>query len=366
MSAQPIRVLIVDDSAVVRKLVSDVLKADPGIEVVGTAMDPYIARDRIKELNPDVITLDLEMPRMDGLTFLKILMEQHPLPVIIMSSLTQQGSTYALEALRLGAFDVLSKPSGAYSFGNLGPQLIACIKATVGARLPRGRAATATATAAPFPVARPNLPTRPGPAREVILLGASTGGTEALREVLTHLPTGLPGIAIVQHIPAVFSKAFADRLNQLCAFEVREAVDGDRLTPNLALIAPGNFHMMLSWQVDHYYVRITDGPPVWHQRPAVDLLFKSAADCGAAPHALAGIFTGMGKDGAEGLLRLRQRGATTFAQDEASSIVYGMPRAAWEIGAAQRQVALERAAPLITQHFATTAPPFARPVALKP
>lgn len=361
MSDRPIRVLIVDDSAVVRKLVSDALKTDPAIEVVGTAMDPFVARDRIKELNPDVITLDLEMPRMDGLTFLRILMEQHPLPVIIMSSLTQRGSTCALEALRLGAFDVLSKPSGSYSFGNLGPQLIACIKGTVGARLRRRPAAVVV----PPVVTRPTPPPRFGSARQVILLGASTGGTEALREVLTNLPAGLPGIAIVQHIPAVFSKAFAERLNQLCAFEVREAVDGDRLTSNLALVAPGNFHLLLQWQVDHYRARVIDGPPVWHQRPAVDLLFKSAADCGAAPHALAGIFTGMGKDGAEGLLRLRQRGATTFAQDEASSIVYGMPRAAWEIGAAQRQVSLERAATLITQHFAAAGPP-PRPVPASP
>ncbi len=348
MPERPIRVLIVDDSAVVRKLVSEALKADPGIEVVGTAMDPFIARDRIKELKPDVITLDLEMPRMDGLTFLRILMEQHPLPVIIMSSLTQRGSTCAIEALRLGAFDVLSKPSGSYSFGDLGPQLIACIKATVGARLRRSPAAVA----APALAVRQAPPARLGSGRQIILLGASTGGTEALREVLTRLPAGLPGIAIVQHIPAMFSKAFADRLNQLCAFEVREAVDGDRLTPGLALVAPGNFHLLLQWNVDHYRARVTDGPPVWHQRPAVDLLFKSAADCGAAPHVLAGIFTGMGKDGAEGLLRLRQRGATTFAQDEASSIVYGMPRAAWEIGAAQRQVPLDRAASLIIQHYA--------------
>lgn len=355
MLERPIRVLIVDDSAVVRKLVSDALKTDPAIEVVGTAMDPFIARDRIKELRPDVITLDLEMPRMDGLTFLRILMEQHPLPVIIMSSLTPRGSTCALEALRLGAFDVLSKPSGSFSFGNLGPQLIACIKATVGAKV-RARSPGA---AEPKPVVRPSpagvrsLATVVRHPRSLILLGASTGGTEALREVLTHLPAGLPGIAIVQHIPALFSKAFADRLNQLCAFEVREAVDGDRLSPNLALVAPGNFHLLLQWNIDHYRARVIDGPPVWHQRPAVDLLFKSAADCGAAPHTLAGIFTGMGKDGAEGLLRLRQRGATTFAQDEASSIVYGMPRAAWELGAAQRQVPLDRAAPLIIQHYAT-------------
>ncbi len=349
MSAtQPIRVLIVDDSAVVRKLVSDALKSDPEIEVVGTAVDPYIARDKIKELNPDVITLDLEMPRMDGLTFLKIIMEQRPLPVIIMSSLSQRGSDYALEALRLGAFDVLAKPGGPYSFGDLGPQLIARIKATAGARVGRTRA-----PAAPLPIRPAPVTHRHGSARNVILLGASTGGTEALREVLTRLPAGLPGIAIVQHIPPVFSKSFADRLDQLCAFDVREAVDGERLTPNLALIAPGNFHLMLQWRADHYVVRVVNGPQVWHQRPAVDLLFKSAVDCGAAPHAIAGVLTGMGKDGAEGLLRLKEKGATTFAQDEASSVVYGMPRAAWENGAAQRQISLERVADYITHHHET-------------
>ena len=195
-------------------------------------------------------------------------------------------------------------------------------------------------------------------ARQVILLGASTGGTEALREVLTRLPAGLPGIAIVQHIPPIFSKAFADRLNTQCAFEVREAVDGDRLTPGLALVAPGNFHLMLQWQGDHYRARVTGGPQVWHQRPAVDLLFKSAADCGAAPHAIAGVLTGMGKDGAEGLLRLRELGATTFAQDEASCVVYGMPRAAWENGAAQRQLSIDRVADFIV-HPTTDVPALA-------
>lgn len=351
MSARPIRVLVVDDSAVVRKLVSDALKSDPEIEVVGTAVDPYVARDKIKELNPDVLTLDLEMPRMDGLTFLKIVMEQRPLPVIIMSSLSQRGSDYALEALRLGAFDVLAKPGGPYSFGDLGPQLIARIKASAGARLRRSRAPAAPLRARPGPV------TRAGSARDIILLGASTGGTEALREVLTRLPNGLPGIAIVQHIPPVFSKSFAARLNQLCAFEVREAVDGEKLTPGLALIAPGNFHMMLQWQADHYRVRVVNGPQVWHQRPAVDLLFKSATDCGAAPHALAGILTGMGKDGAEGLLRLREKGATTFAQDESTCVVYGMPKAAWENGAAQRQIPIDRVADFITHHYEAATPP---------
>lgn len=352
MLARRIRVLIVDDSAVVRKLVSDALGADPAIEVVGTAIDPYIARDKILQLKPDVITLDLEMPRMDGLTFLKILMEQHPLPVIIMSSLSQRGSEYAMEALRLGAMDVLAKPGGSYSFGDLGPQLIARIKACVGARV-RGNALSAPAHAlTPSRAASPR-PVSPRAGSGVILLGASTGGTEALREVLTGLPDGLPPIAIVQHIPPVFSRHFAERLNQLCAFEVREAVDGERLCPGLALVAPGNFHLLLCRQGTHWGVRVVSGPPVWHQRPAVDILFKSAVDCGAARHAIAGVFTGMGKDGAEGLLRLRQNGATTFAQDEASSVVYGMPRAAWENGGAQQQIPLDRAADFIVRQVET-------------
>lgn len=342
MSAAPIRVLVVDDSAMVRKLVTDTLSTDPEIEVVGTAVDPYVAREKMAKLNPDVLTLDIEMPRMDGLTFLKILMEQRPMPVIIMSSLTQKGSHHALDALRLGAFDVLAKPGGPFSFGDLGPQLIERIKATRGARLRRG--------VIPTPVAPARRPTaRVAAGREIILLGASTGGTEALRHVLTHLPGDLPGIAIVQHIPPVFSKTFADRLNELCELEVREAVDGDCLRPGLALVAPGNFHMMLQWVHDHYQVRVTAGPAVWHQRPAVDILFKSAADAGAGPHAVSGILTGMGRDGAEGLLRLREKGAVTFAQDEASSVVYGMPRAAWENGAAQRQVPLDRMADFIVR-----------------
>ncbi len=365
-----IRVLIVDDSAVVRKLASDALASDPDIEVVGTAVDPYMARDKLRELSPDVLTLDLEMPRMDGLTFLRLLMERRPMPVIVMSSLTQRGSEYALEALRLGAIDFLGKPSGSYSFGNLGPQLIAKVKTAAAARVRALAPSPAPPPAAATPTPRPQGGNAPRPAvspfraaapkatidparlrqldpRSVILLGASTGGTEALRDVLTHLPGNLPGIAIVQHIPAMFSKAFADRLNTLSALEVREAVDGDRLAPGRALIAPGNFHMMLQWAGDHYRVRVVDGPPVWHQRPAVDLLFKSAADCGAAPHAVAGILTGMGKDGAEGLKKLRDRGATTFAQDEASCVVYGMPKAAWECGAAQIQVPLDRIAPYL-------------------
>ncbi|HEY5228245.1 MAG TPA: chemotaxis response regulator protein-glutamate methylesterase [Opitutaceae bacterium] len=358
MLTRPIRVLVIDDSAVVRRMVSDALSMDPEIEVVGTAVDPYAARDKMRELNPDVLTLDLEMPRMDGITFLKIVMEQHPLPVIIMSSLTKEGSVHALEALRLGAFDVIAKPGGPYTFGKLGARLIESIKNSVGAKLLLKRPAIEAPVAAPR---RAEFDHCANP-RNVILMGASTGGTEALRDVLTCLPDGLPGIAIVQHIPPIFSKAFADRLNDQCQFEVREAVDGDRLEPGLALLAPGNFHMMLRWQRDHYRVQVTDGPQVWHQRPAVDLLFKSAADCGAGPHALAAIFTGMGKDGAEGLLRLREQGAATFAQDEATSVVYGMPKAAWEIGAAQKRVPLHHAAEYIIQHHENTG----RPAPLSP
>ncbi len=375
----PIRVLIVDDSAMVRKLVSDALQNDPDIEVVGTAVDPYAARDKMLKLNPDVLTLDIEMPRMDGLTFLKILMEQRPMPVIIMSSLTQKGSHYALDALRLGAFDVLAKPSGPYSFGDLGPQLIERIKATRGSRWRRALTPAAEPPPAPRPpkgelreppaalagtaVRRPIVTPPAARAgthgthpRDIILLGASTGGTEALRTVLQRLPGTLPGIAIVQHIPPVFSKTFADRLNELCELEVREAVDGDRLYPGLALIAPGNYHMMLQWMHDHYQVRVTGGPAIWHQRPAVDLLFKSAADCVPSGHAVAGILTGMGRDGAEGLLKLKERGAVTFAQDEATSVVYGMPRAAWENGAAQRQLPVERVADFLIRHREAAGP----------
>ncbi len=341
-----IRVLIVDDSAVVRRLVRETLGADPELEVVGTAADPYEARDQIARLAPDVLTLDLEMPRMDGLTFLGLLMERRPLPVVIMSSLTARGSEFALEALRLGAVDVVAKPGGATPLSEIGVQLVAKVKAA--ARVSIRPAVRATAVAGRSP-ARGEAARRPDP-RAAILLGASTGGVEALREVLTALPADLPGIAIVQHIPALFSKAFATRLDALCALEVREAVDGDRLLPGLALVAPGNYHLLLHWTGSHHQVRLTGGPAVWHQRPAVDLLFKSAADTGNSSHFLAGVLTGMGRDGAEGLLQLRKLGAMTFAQDEASSVVYGMPRAAQEIGAAQTVLPLGGIATWLNRH----------------
>lgn len=337
-----IRVLVVDDSALVRKLARDTLNADPEIEVVGSAADPYEARDLIAKLSPDVLTLDLEMPRMDGLTFLALLMERRPMPVVVMSSLTSRGSDHAYEALRLGAVEVIGKPGGSYSFSEAAPQFVAKVKAAARARLgPRGGGNFGGA-AAGFgrPVPNPGLPDP----RAVILLGASTGGVQALHEILSQLPNGLPGIAIVQHIPPLFSKTFAERLNEKSDLEVKEASDGDRLRPGMALVAPGNFHLQLNWNGREYLARVTSGRPLWHQRPAVDLLFASAADAGAARHCVAGVLTGMGVDGAEGLLRLRGTGATTFAQDEETSVVYGMPRAARENGAAQTVLPLDRIA----------------------
>lgn len=345
-----IRVLIVDDSAVVGKALTDALEADAEIEVVGTAPDPYRARDKIAALKPDVLTLDIEMPRMDGLTFLRILMAERPMPVIILSSATQSGSHQALAALRLGAVDVLGKPHGPYSLGELGHQLRERIKAAAAARVRRtDRIVPGDGNEAPLLRPAENSradalraldPARRHHPRRLILLGASTGGTEALHTVLTRLPGDMPPIAIVQHIPAIFSNALAHRLDAQCELEVREAVDGDLLVPGLALIAPGNHHLLVDWAGDGYRARVVSGPQVRHQRPAVDLLFKSAADC-AGPHAIAGILTGMGNDGAEGLLKLRAQGAFTFSQDEASSAVYGMPRAAWETGGSQHQVPLD-------------------------
>ncbi len=331
-----IRVLIVDDSSVVRKMIADALAGDPAIEVVGAAVDPYMARDMIQELNPDVLTLDIEMPRMDGITFLKILQQHRPIPVIIISSLSTAGSRAAIAALEAGAIDVLAKPTSAFSIGTLGDQLAMRIKAAAVARRVSpefARLAGAAAGAARVPRAGGYHP------RQLILIGASTGGTEALKEVLTRLPDGLPPIAITQHIPAHFSRAFAERMNTLCNFEVREAVEGDELRPGLALVAPGDYHMTLGWSGSGVRVALNQKPPVHHCRPAVDVMFRSALTLPGA-RIVAGILTGMGSDGAIGLLALKQAGARTFAQDEATSVVYGMPRAAVEMGAVDRVLPL--------------------------
>lgn len=335
-----IRVLVVDDSAVVRHVISEALNQDPEIEVVGTACDPYIARDKIVELNPDVLTLDIEMPRMDGLTFLKILQERRPLPVVVISSLTHKGSQAALTALELGAVEVLAKPNSSWSIGELRDHLAKHVKAAARARIVRRPGTTASQVARP-----PHGVTGPVRfhARQLMLVGASTGGTEAIKSMFCQLPDGLPGICVVQHIPPIFSKAFADRLNEHCAFEVREAVDGDLVRPGLALIAPGDYHMQVQWIGTGYQVRLSQTPPIHHVRPAVDLLFDSAADC-AGPHAVAVILTGMGSDGAKGMLKLKAAGAETIAQDEQTCMVYGMPRAAAELGAVNQVLPLDKIA----------------------
>jgi two-component system chemotaxis response regulator CheB len=336
-----IKVLIVDDSAIVRKLLAEALAGAADIEVVGTAPDPYVARDKILSLRPDVLTLDVEMPRMDGITFLKKLMRFHPMPVVVISSLGQASSKIALEALQFGAVEVLAKPGGPYSVGELQHDLPHKIRAAAQARLTRAPSEAAVPVAV-----RPRVPPagfHPGNPSTVIAIGASTGGTEAIREVLMDFPAACPGILVVQHIPPVFSSAFANRLNELCRMQVKEAADGDRLTPGLALVAPGNFHMTLRKTGGEYRVAVEDGPRVCYQRPAVDVLFESVASA-AGRDAIGALLTGMGADGAEGLLKMKRAGAKTIAQDEASCVVFGMPREAIRLGAVDHVLPLNRIA----------------------
>jgi two-component system, chemotaxis family, protein-glutamate methylesterase/glutaminase len=327
-----IKVLIVDDSAIVRKVLTEALSAEVDIEVVGTAPDPYVARDKILSLQPDVLTLDIEMPRMDGVTFLKKLMHHHPMPVIVISSLGAASSRAALDALEAGAIDVLAKPGGPQSVGDLRLSLASKIRAAKVARL-RTPAARAAAPPARMPMGQPF------PASAVIAIGASTGGTEAILKVLVGLPENCPGIVVTQHIPAVFSRSFANRLNELCAIRVREAEDGDKIEPGLALVAPGNFHMLLKRSPTGYRVEIKDGPMVCYQRPAVDVLFHSVAQA-AGSNATGAILTGMGSDGAMGMLAMKKAGARTIAQDEASCVVFGMPKEAIRHGAVDRVLPL--------------------------
>jgi two-component system chemotaxis response regulator CheB len=326
-----IRVLIVDDSAIVRKVLAEALSDERDIEVVGTAPDPFVARDKILSLQPDVLTLDIEMPRMDGVTFLKKLMHYHPMPVIVISSLGVASSRAALEAMEAGAIDVLAKPGGPQSVGELRFSLASKIRAAKVARL---RASDPKAPARVAPRTRKSLG-QPFPASVVIAIGASTGGTEAIHQVLVELPENCPGIVITQHIPAVFSRSFANRLNELCAIRVREAKDGDRVEPGLALIAPGNLHMLLRRSPTGYCVEIKDGPMVCYQRPAVDVLFHSVAQA-AGSNATGAILTGMGSDGAHGMLAMKKAGARTIAQDEDSCVVFGMPKEAIRHGAVDR------------------------------
>ena len=331
-----IKVLIVDDSAVVRKIFSEELSKYADIEVVGTAPDPFVARDKIAALNPDVITLDIEMPRMDGLTFLRKLMKYYPLPTIIVSSLTPKGGKLTLEAMDIGAVDVIAKPGSSYTVGDMSVQLVEKIRAAALARVIRKDAEAPETENVPLKALAQT-------SHKVIAIGASTGGTEALKQVLTRLPANSPGIVVVQHMPANFTTAFADRLNTLCQMTVKEARDNDSVVPGLALIAPGNYHMILRRSGARYYVEVKTGPMVHHQRPAVDILFKSTAKYAGA-NAIGVILTGMGADGAEGLLDMKKAGAGTIAQDEKSCVVFGMPKEAIKMGAADKVFPLDQIA----------------------
>ena len=343
-----IRVLVVDDSAIVRKLLTDAISGEPDLEVVGTAPDPFIARDKILALKPDVITLDIEMPRMDGLSFLKALMKHYPLPAIMISSLCQSSAQQTLDALRLGAVEVLAKPGGPYSVGELQAQLPMKIRAAAAAKIrPTGDApVSAKAATAQRHAATNGRKLNPN---ALIAIGASTGGTEAIREVLTALPAEVPPIVITQHIPALFSRTFAERLNSLCAFEVKEATHGDPVEPGRALVAPGNIHMLVRRSHQGLRVELKDGPPVCYSRPSVDVMFASVAEsCG--PTAIGVILTGMGSDGAQGMLKLKRAGAPTIAQDEASCVVFGMPKEAIRMGGVERTVPLGNIAEAILAH----------------
>lgn len=327
----PVKVLIVDDSSIVRRMLSDELSKQPGIEVVGTAPDPFVARDKILSLHPDVITLDIEMPRMDGISFLRRLMKHHPIPVIIVSSLTPKGCETALACIEAGAVDVLCKPGASYSVGDLANELGEIIRGAAGARLRTPSPSTAPAAAKPAaPISsRAMIQTT----NKVIAIGSSTGGTEALRSILTQLPKQSPGIIMTQHMPEGFTASFAERLDSLCEIEVREAKDGDYVSPGVALLAPGNKHMRLARDGARYIVKVCDGPRVCRHRPSVEVLFESTAQYAGA-NALGMILTGMGDDGATALGSMRKAGAVTIAQDEASCVVFGMPKEAIARGSA--------------------------------
>jgi len=329
-----IRVLIVDDSAVVRKVMTDELSSYNDIEIVGTAVDPYMARDKIVELRPDVITLDLEMPRMDGLSFLAKLMKHFPIPVVVLSSLTPKNSELAFKALDLGAVEVLCKPGAAYSTKNISQQLALAIRSAAVARISHH-----------VEKIRPDVKKAPTSnllaqtTHKVIAIGASTGGTKAIEAVLSGLPATISGIVIVQHMPEHFTSSFAQRLDEICPMEVREAQNNDRVVPGVALIAPGNHHMVLTRNGGTYVVRIKDGPRVHYQRPSVDVLFQSVAK-NAARNVVGVMLTGMGSDGAKGMLAMKENGAYTVAQDEATCVVYGMPKEAVKLGGVDKVVPL--------------------------
>jgi two-component system chemotaxis response regulator CheB len=345
MNRKRVKVLIVDDSASVRQTLSGILNEDPDIEVIGTAADAYAAARRLQDEIPDVMILDLEMPRMDGLTFLRKIMAQRPMPVIICSTVTEQGSKVLFDALEAGAVDIMPKPriDTRSALLESAERIRRSVKAAALARVKtrEGRMRVERKLTADVMMPPPVASRVQHLTDRIVCIGVSTGGTETLREVLEQLPAHCPGIVIVQHMPEKFTAAFAKRLDGICAVEVKEAADGDKVHGGRVLVAAGNFHMMLQRSGSGYHVAIKDGPPVSRHRPSVDVLFRSAAQYAGA-NALGLIMTGMGDDGARGLLEMRKAGARTLAQDEESCVVFGMPKEAIAIGAAERIVPLAR------------------------
>ena len=351
--ARRIKVLIVDDSAIMRQLLTSILEAEGDFEVVGTAPDPYVARDKILKLSPDVLTLDVEMPRMDGLTFLEKLMSGHPMPVVMISSLTERGCQTTLRALELGAVDFVTKPKVDVAAGlqehvtEIAQKLRAAASAKVHPRPAAPDRSVATVAKEPLPVDALITSTH-----KVIAIGTSTGGTEALSDILMKFPSDAPGVVAVIHMPPGYTKSYAERLDRSCRIRVKEAEDGDRILPGHALIARGDRHLETFRSGATYSVKITDGEKVSGFRPSVDVLFRSCARFLGA-NAVGAILTGMGRDGAEGLLAMRRAGAHTIAQDEASCVVYGMPREAVQLNAACQILPLDRIA---NQLLLTAAP----------
>ena len=343
-----IRALVVDDSAMVREILSRGLSMDPLIDVVGTAANPYIARDKIVELKPDVLTLDVEMPKMDGVKFLRHLMAQYPMPVLMVSALTQTGKKITFDALEAGAVDFVTKPSAniAQGLNEMLAELREKVKMAAKANVKQRKQATSIQKK---PTAEETQALSES-TDKVIAIGASTGGTEAIRQIVTRFPSAAPGVVIVQHMPPGFTKMFAERLHQQCAMSVKEAETGDRVMPGRILVAPGDYHMTVIRSGGEYRVRCSSGEKVCGHRPSVEVMFHSVAKS-VGSNAVGVILTGMGHDGAEGMLAMREAGARTIAQDEATSVVFGMPKVAYERGGAERLVSIQNIAQLVMGMF---------------
>lgn len=350
-----IKVLVVDDSALIRSLMKEIINNQPDMLVVGAAPDPIVAREMIKQLNPDVLTLDVEMPRMDGLNFLEKLMRLRPMPVLMISSLTERGSDITFRALELGAVDFLAKPKMDISRGmqEYADEIADKIRAAAKAKIHKPAATMPSSLITPrlsADAVLPALSNTIASTEKLIILGASTGGTEAIKEFLVRLPPDCPGILIAQHMPEAFTDSFAKRLDSLCKISVKEAQHGDRVLPGHAYIAPGHSHLLLKRSGANYMCELNQGPPVNRHRPSVDVLFRSAANCGG-PNCIGVILTGMGKDGAAGMLEMKQAGAYNFAQDEASCVVFGMPKEAIAMGGVDEVVPLHEMAPKVMKYL---------------